>query len=374
MHNSLRSLLAGALALLTATTAARAQSVGIGTPTPNASAALDVSSTSQGFLPPRLTYAQRTGIANAVAGLLVYQSNANASPAAPAGYYYYTGSAWLPLSQGDNLGNHTATQDLNLNGNQLSGGASNNVGLLAGHTLELGNGVAGKESNAGKIGYNAFGSGALDIVGAGTSNTIRKIKLWAEGGTEINTLAGTGTRVVAADASGNLGSSAATALLLAENGVQVVGGKLGLGGALARDTNIDLSGQQLSFGPGSSTGIPPVLTLSQGNSLPLVGIGTASPGTALDVQGQIWQQVFSTQSSVSPAGSVTIFIGHLLGYRPVWMLSVEKTGGSTIEYASLSYENINPLQTIITLRNANPNLLAGNASFRLHAIVVGNGN
>lgn len=111
--------------------AASAQSIGIGTTAPDASAALEVASTSQGFLPPRLTYAQRTGIAHAAAGLLVYQSNANASPAAPAGYYYYTGNAWLPLqTQGDNLGNHTATQNLNLGTRQLVGGTAANPGTV----------------------------------------------------------------------------------------------------------------------------------------------------------------------------------------------------------------------------------------------------
>ena len=44
MHNTLRSLLAGALALLTAAAAARAQPVGIGTPTPNPAAVLAISS------------------------------------------------------------------------------------------------------------------------------------------------------------------------------------------------------------------------------------------------------------------------------------------------------------------------------------------
>jgi uncharacterized protein (TIGR02145 family) len=49
-----------------------AQSVGIGTITPNPSAQLDVSSTTKGFLPPRMTYAQRNSILNPVAGLVVY--------------------------------------------------------------------------------------------------------------------------------------------------------------------------------------------------------------------------------------------------------------------------------------------------------------
>jgi hypothetical protein len=47
-----------------------AQNVGIGTNTPKA--ALDVTSTTNGLLPPRMTYAQRNAIVNPVAGLIVY--------------------------------------------------------------------------------------------------------------------------------------------------------------------------------------------------------------------------------------------------------------------------------------------------------------
>ena len=49
-------------------------------------------------------------------------------------------------------------------------------------TLEFGAGVAGKESNAGKIGYQTFSADALDIVGAGTNGAVRKIKFYAVGG------------------------------------------------------------------------------------------------------------------------------------------------------------------------------------------------
>lgn len=62
--------------------------VGIGTVTPNASAQLDVTSTTKGFLPPRMTSAQRAAIASPTTGLLVYQANE------VSGLYYYTGSAW----------------------------------------------------------------------------------------------------------------------------------------------------------------------------------------------------------------------------------------------------------------------------------------
>jgi len=46
--------------------------VGIGTSTPDASAALEITSTNQGFLPPRMTAAQRDAISNPAEGLVVY--------------------------------------------------------------------------------------------------------------------------------------------------------------------------------------------------------------------------------------------------------------------------------------------------------------
>ncbi len=52
--------------------------------------------------------------------------------------------------------------------------------------FEFGAGIAGKELNAGKIGYNAFGTNALAIVGAGTNSTNRAVYFFAEGGTTFN--------------------------------------------------------------------------------------------------------------------------------------------------------------------------------------------
>ncbi|MDO6429351.1 hypothetical protein Q4E93_02045 [Flavitalea sp. BT771] len=63
--------------------------VGIGTTAPDASSILDLTSTSQGLLPPRMTTAQRTAIASPATGLLVYQTDGT------PGFYYYNGSAWV---------------------------------------------------------------------------------------------------------------------------------------------------------------------------------------------------------------------------------------------------------------------------------------
>jgi hypothetical protein len=46
------------------------------------------------------------------------------------------------------------------------------------NTTEYGYGVAGKDANSGKIGYAAFTSGTLDVVGAGPTAGQRRMKLW----------------------------------------------------------------------------------------------------------------------------------------------------------------------------------------------------
>lgn len=49
--------------------------VAVGTPTPDASARLEVFSTTQGFLPPRVTTAQKTSISSPAEGLMVYDTD-----------------------------------------------------------------------------------------------------------------------------------------------------------------------------------------------------------------------------------------------------------------------------------------------------------
>jgi uncharacterized protein (TIGR02145 family) len=75
--------------LLFITVVADAQ-VGIGTATPAASAQLDISSTTKGFLPPRMTTAERNLIVTPAAGLIVFNSSNNAIE-------MYTGSKWISM-------------------------------------------------------------------------------------------------------------------------------------------------------------------------------------------------------------------------------------------------------------------------------------
>jgi hypothetical protein len=54
-----------------------AYNLGVGTPTPNASAKLDITSTTQGVLFPRMTTTQKNAIASPTAGLVVYDTTLN---------------------------------------------------------------------------------------------------------------------------------------------------------------------------------------------------------------------------------------------------------------------------------------------------------
>jgi len=66
--------------------------VGINTLSPDTSAILDVKSSDKGFLPPRMTEAQRDAISLPATGLLIYQTDET------PGYYYYSGSNWIGIA------------------------------------------------------------------------------------------------------------------------------------------------------------------------------------------------------------------------------------------------------------------------------------
>ena len=72
---SLTGLPLAALLLAALPALAQTGNVGIGTTIPDASAALDVSSTTQGLLPPRLTQTQRDAVKTPAAGLVVFNTD-----------------------------------------------------------------------------------------------------------------------------------------------------------------------------------------------------------------------------------------------------------------------------------------------------------
>jgi hypothetical protein len=124
-------LLTMALALFFIQTLVQAQNnMGIGTNSPHPSAALEVSSTTQGMLVPCMTMAQRNLIAAPAVGLIVYQTNNT------PGYYYYNGSIWVSFMGATGVQGATGTQGITGNaGVNGIDGVSVPVGGTAGQVL-----------------------------------------------------------------------------------------------------------------------------------------------------------------------------------------------------------------------------------------------
>ena len=83
------------------------------------------------------------------------------------------------MAQGGNIGLGIAPSAAKLHVN-------GEVRIQGTNIFEFGAGVAGKEVNAGKVGYNAFGQNGLVFIGGGTNATNRAVYFFAEGGAIFN--------------------------------------------------------------------------------------------------------------------------------------------------------------------------------------------
>lgn len=115
-------------------------SVGIGIDNADNSAILDLTSTTKGFLIPRMTQAQKNAIVTPATGLFVYQTDNT------DGFYYYDGSTWNFLSvagntlyssdgalSGDRVVTIPSSSSLKITGSDKPGGLfiSDNLGLVS---------------------------------------------------------------------------------------------------------------------------------------------------------------------------------------------------------------------------------------------------
>jgi hypothetical protein len=83
-----------------------AGNIGMGTSNPAGSAQLELSSTNKGFLPPRMTAAQRNNIAGPVAGLVLYCTNCGTEGGE---LQVYNGASWRKMTGEPASGGYTLT-------------------------------------------------------------------------------------------------------------------------------------------------------------------------------------------------------------------------------------------------------------------------
>ena len=146
--------------LLLQSSALLSQSVGINTDgsAPNSSAMLDVSSTTRGFLPPRMSYAQREMIMGPVAGLIVWCTNCG-----PNGeLQVYNGTTWTNMIGG------SASPSMLVVGESYGGGV---IFYVDGTGLH---GLIAATSDQGTTDWGCFGisiDGTSPSIGTGQANT-----------------------------------------------------------------------------------------------------------------------------------------------------------------------------------------------------------
>jgi Flp pilus assembly pilin Flp len=135
-------------AILFTTTLTQAQ-IGIGTNTPNASSQLDVSSTSKGFLPPRMTGLQRNAIANPAAGLIVWCNDCGSK----GEIQIYNGTEWVNFSGGPRQFSASAKLGADIDGEAVEDFSGWSVAISSdGTTVAIGApNNDGGGSNAGQV-------------------------------------------------------------------------------------------------------------------------------------------------------------------------------------------------------------------------------
>lgn len=157
--------------LFTSDTLAQGVSIGSVGDSPDASALLDLNvsgmADKKGILIPRMTEGQKLEILNPATGLLVFQTDN--SP----GFNYYDGTQWRAM-EGDDLGGHTAQLNIDMNDNWISGDGDDE-GVYVSSTGNVGIGVEDPQVN-----------------------------VHALGPVRVNDLSGSGSRMVVADANGQL--------------------------------------------------------------------------------------------------------------------------------------------------------------------------
>lgn len=312
--------------------------VGIGTITPETTSMLDITSTTKGFLMPRMTTGQRTAITSPATGLQVFDITTNS-------VWYYNGTVWvnqLPdlRAVGTAATASHITQDAGNGGTGTNAGTNGqNIGIgfqtLNAITSGFWNVAAGYTalaSNTSGTSNIALGYQALQLNTSGQNNiaigtqaltngTLSSSNI-AIGGGSLNKIAGSNATAQQNTAVGHQGLNVITtgiqntaignqALLLIASGSQntVIGHRAGSNltsgtGNIAIGATTSLAtatgSNQLNIGNAIfGTGLTGTVAAPAGN----IGIGTTAPATKLAINGSFSTSVSNPAACGCTTGS-----------------------------------------------------------------------
>ena len=246
MHKTTTKLTIIAAVLLFSTTAhAAGTAINETGEMPDVSAILDAHSLTKGFLPPRMTAAQRGAIASPATGLQVYQTDAT------AGLYVYNGTAW------NLIGNATGTVSTANGGTGSTDGSITGSGGL---TFTAGGTNQNVTLTPTGTGYTLLGGN----VGIGTTTPVSKLHI---AGADMNNV------LMFENTSANPGRNY---ILFKTQGTEQ--GYIGLGGGATNHMSVAAYGASNNLFL-ETNGTVKMTVLPSGN----VGIGTTTPSNKLQI-------------------------------------------------------------------------------------------
>jgi hypothetical protein len=273
---------------------------------------------------------------------------------------FYTNSN----AQNIGIGNPNPTEKLDVMGQTKTDGLK----ITNNNAIELGVGIAGKESNAGKIGYGLFTTDYIDFVGAGTSSTNRKIRFWAEGGSifeggaalngNVNTTGGyTGTSLFVRNASA-LNTGITNTISFGGNNYST--GFISTIGTSASAARMGFS-TGYSFTGGASNMFERLTILNNGN----IGVGNINPANKLDINGDInTTGLVKLNGNTGNAGQVLTSSG---ATAPTWANTAYGNNTRVLvimgENATVANGSIINTPITSTLYNTNPTDITVNAEY-----------